>query len=208
MADFIHTLLSQLGYLGVALLMLAETVFPPIPSELIMPLAGMQAARGGLSLAGVVVAGGAGAMTGNIFWYWLGRAIGPDRFRGFVERRGRWLTLSWREVERGERLFQRGGGAFVLLGRLIPTIRSVVSIPAGLLLMPFGRFLVWSTIGTMLWTALLAGAGAALGARYGLVERLVSPVSTVVAIALVVAYIWRVATWRTESGAPAKTHKP
>ena len=205
MADLIHTLLAQLGYLGVALLMLAETVFPPIPSELIMPLAGMQAARGGLSLTGVIAAGATGAMAGNILWYWLARAIGPDRLRRFVDRHGRWLTLSWQEVERGERLFQRGGGAFVLLGRLVPTIRSIVSIPAGLLLMPFGRFLVWSTIGTSLWTALLAGAGAMLGTRYGVVERLVSPVSTVVTVGLIVAYVWRVSTWRPAPGSSSPT---
>lgn len=200
MADLIRTMLAQLGYLGVAMLMLAETVFPPIPSELIMPLAGMQAARGGLSVARAT-----GAMAGNILWHWLARAIGPDRLRRVVDRHGRWLTLSWREVERGERLLQRGGGAFVLPRRLVPTIRSIVSIPAGLLLMPFGRFLVWPTIGTSLWTALLAGADAMLGTRYGVVERLVSPVLTVVTVGLVAAYVWRVSTWRPARGSSSPT---
>ncbi|KIU26032.1 alkaline phosphatase [Sphingomonas melonis] len=196
MTSLIEQMLSHMGYVGIALLMLAETIFPPVPSEVIMPLAGMQTARGPLGLAGVIAAGTAGAMVGNLFWYWVARRLGVDRFRRFVERRGRWLALDWNDVERGRRLFGNWGGAVVGLGRLVPTIRSIVSIPAGLLAMPFGRFFLWSLAGTTGWTALLAMAGARLGASYAAVGRFVGPVSTIVIALIAALYLWRIVSWR------------
>lgn len=195
MGDWIAQLIAQLGYVGIALLMFAETVFPPLPSEVIMPLAGMEASHGTMSLAGVVAAGSVGAMAGNVVWFVAARALGVDRFRGFVERHGRWLTLEWNDVERGRRLLADQGGWFVCLGRLVPTIRSIVSIPAGLLRMEWAPFLLWSSIGTIGWTALLAGAGALLDQRFGAVDRFLGPVATVVLVLLLAAYAWRVVRW-------------
>ncbi len=192
--------MDGLGYVGIALLMLAETVFPPIPSEVIMPLAGMQAGRGSLSLAGVIAAGTAGAMAGNVFWYAVARRVGVDRLHGFIDRHGRWLTLDWSDVDRGRHLFSRGGSLFVCFGRMVPTVRSIVSVPAGLLAMPFPRFFAWSLAGTLGWTALLAGAGASLGARHDAVSRVIGPFSLAIIVAIAVWYAWRVATWR-------KTHR-
>ena len=191
--DWVVTLIGNLGYAGIALLMFAETVFPPIPSEVIMPLAGMQAARGPMSIVGVILAGSAGAMLGNMLWFALARALGVDRVRTFIGRHGRWLTIEWRDVERGRRAMERRGRWFVCLGRLIPTVRSIVSIPAGLLRMRWGGFLVWSAVGTMAWTSLLTLAGAYLGQRFGMVERIVSPIATGVIVLLALAYLWRVA---------------
>lgn len=188
--------MAQLGYAGIALLMLVETVFPPIPSEVIMPLAGMEAGKGALSLPGIIAAGTAGAMAGNSFWYGLARLVGADRLRGFIDRHGRWLALDWADVERGRGLFSRSGVVFVCLGRLLPTIRSIVSIPAGLLAMPFGRFFAWSFVGTLGWTALLAGAGALLGQRHEAVAGVVGPISTAIILAMAIWYVWRVATWK------------
>ena len=191
--------MAQLGYIGIALVMLAETVFPPIPSEVIMPLAGMQTNAGPLSLIGVIAAGTVGAMAGNIFWYAVARMVGIDRLHALVDRWGRWLTLDWSEVERGRRLFARGGGVFVCIGRMSPTIRSIGSLPAGLLARPIGRFFCWSLLGTTAWTALLAGVGAALGARYGALERIVGPISTTVVVVIILGYVWRVIRWRKGS---------
>jgi membrane protein DedA with SNARE-associated domain len=159
MGDWVIRLIDQTGYIGVFFLMLAETVFPPIPSEVIMPVAGMRAAQGPLNLWGVVASGTAGAMFGNFFWYLLARVIGMKRFRPFIERYGRWLTLDWPDIEKAERLFGRFGGLIVFFGRLLPTVRSIVSIPAGLLRMRLKSFLIWSTIGTAGWSAALAVAG-------------------------------------------------
>src|SRR4051812_32138638 len=102
MTGIIGWIIGQCGYLGVALLTLAETVFPPLPSEVIIPLAGLEAQRRGLSLAGVVIAGTAGSMAGNLFWYGLALRLGLPRFRPLVERHGRWLTAEWRDIERAE----------------------------------------------------------------------------------------------------------
>lgn len=196
MGQYIQQLIDQLGYVGIAVLMFAETVFPPLPSEVIMPLAGLRAARGTLSLPGAVAAGAAGAMAGNLAWYLAARAIGVDRLHGLIDRHGRWLTLDWAEVERAQGWFRRRGAAFVCLGRMVPTIRSVVSIPAGLLRMPFPRFLVWSTIGTTAWTAALSVAGFLLGQRYTAIDRYLGPVSTAIIVVLLTWYFWRVATWK------------
>lgn len=109
MGQYIQQHIDQLGYLGIALLMFVETVFPPLPSEVIMPLAGVRASRGAMSLPGVIVAGAAGAMAGNVVWYGTARAIGVDRLRGLIDRHGRWATLDWAEVERAEDWFRRHG---------------------------------------------------------------------------------------------------
>jgi len=148
MADWVIRLIEQTGYVGVFLLMFLETVFPPVPSEVIMPIAGLAAARGQMALWGVILSGTAGAMFGNFFWYLLARVIGIERFRPFIERHGRWLTLDWYDVEKAEHLFGRFGGIVVGAGRMLPTIRSVVSIPAGLLRMRLKSFLLWSSLGT------------------------------------------------------------
>ena len=194
MSDWIVRLIEQSGYLGIAFLMFLETVFPPIPSEVIMPVAGVAVAQGKLAIGPVIAAGTAGAMLGNLFWYLAARALGIIRLRPFIDRWGRWLTLSWPEVERAERWIGTKGTLFVMLGRLVPTVRSLVSIPAGLLKMRFSRFFVASTIGTALWTALLAKAGQKLGEHYRAIDRALGPVSTMIMIVLMLLYAWRVWT--------------
>lgn len=196
MGLWIQQLIDQLGYLGIAALMFAETVFPPLPSELIMPLAGLRASRGALSLPGVIAAGAGGAMAGNLAWFLAARAIGVGRLHGLVDRHGRWLTLGWEEVERAQGWFRRHGGTFVCLGRMVPTVRSVVSIPAGLLRMPLARFLLWSSLGTTAWTTALSYAGFLLGQRYTAVDRYLAPISTAVIVILALWYAWRVTTWK------------
>jgi membrane protein DedA with SNARE-associated domain len=195
-ADWTIRLIEQTGYVGVFLLMFLETVFPPIPSEVIMPIAGVQAGQGELSLWAVIVSGAAGAMLGNLFWYALARVIGLKRFRPFIVRYGRWLTIDWDDVEKAERLFGRFGSAIVSLGRMLPTIRSVVSIPAGLLNMRLRSFLVWSTLGTIAWTAALATAGWGLGKAFRDIDKVLGPLSTAVILLIVALYIWRQLTWR------------
>jgi membrane protein YqaA with SNARE-associated domain len=141
--DWIVTAIERTGYLGVFLLMLIDNVFPPIPSEVIMPLAGFAAARGQLSLIGVFLAGTAGSLSGALVWYGVGRWLGRERLRRFATRHGRWLTLSPAEVDRASAWFARRGGLSVLIGRVIPGVRSLISVPAGVAGMPLTPF--WST---------------------------------------------------------------
>lgn len=196
MGDWTIRLIDQTGYVGIFLLMFLETVFPPIPSEVIMTVAGSRTVDGPLTLWGVIASGTAGAMLGNLFWYALARVIGMMRFRPFIDRYGRWLTMDWGDVEKAESLFGRFGGAIVSLGRMLPTIRSVISIPAGLLNMRLKSFLLWSTLGTMVWTAVLATAGWGLGMAFDDVEKILGPLSMAIIALIVVAYVWRQLTWR------------
>ena len=198
MSEWVVRLIEQSGYLGVGFLMFLETMFPPIPSEIIMPLAGVAAANSRMNLGVAIAAGTAGAMLGNIVWYLAARALGHDRLKPIVRRHGKWLTLTWKDVERGHRWFDRHGIAFVLLGRLIPTIRSLVSIPAGLLDMRFRNFVIASTVGTAMWTALLAVAGFKLRENFEDIEKLLAPVSNAVLMLLVFGYVYRLLTHKVD----------
>jgi membrane protein DedA with SNARE-associated domain len=162
-------IIGRLGYAGVAMLTFLENVFPPIPSELVIPLAGFVAADGNLRLSLVIAAGTAGSLAGAAVWYWLGRQIGEHRIRAWVGRHGKWLTLSTRDLDRAQRWFRRHGNAAVFLGRLIPGLRTLVSLPAGFTAMPLAPFLLYSALGTLLWTTALAYAGLGLQANYTVV---------------------------------------
>jgi len=196
MEDWIIRLVDTGGYAGVALLMLLETVFPPVPSEVIMTVAGVAAARGTLNFGGVVAAGTAGAMVGNWLWFILAIKLGRDRMQWLIDRYSRWLTLDWAEVERGHRMFDRHGSIIVLIARMIPTLRSLISVPAGLFGMSQRRFLVFSTLGTAGWSAALAGVGYVLGAKFDDVEKYLGPLSMLVIRLIVASYVWRLATWK------------
>jgi membrane protein DedA with SNARE-associated domain len=195
MSDWIVGFIETHGYLGVALLMMAENVFPPIPSELIMPFAGFAAARGDLHAVGVVLAGSVGSLLGTLPWYWAGRRVGRGRLRQWTQRHGRWLAVSSDELSRAEEHFSRHGGLAVMGGRLVPALRSVISAPAGVMQMPLPRFLLWSGLGTALWTAGLTGLGFVLDAHHEKVGHWIEPVSYGVVTAALVAYVWRVATF-------------
>lgn len=207
MAEWITGVVERLGYLGVFLLMLAENVFPPIPSEIVMPLAGFTASQGELSLPGVIVAGVLGSLAGAIFWYWLGVRFGLKRLRTAAARHGRWLTIAPPDVDEAVRWFEQHGRKAVLFGRLVPAVRTLVSVPAGVLGMGRRRFLAYTTVGTAVWTAALAWAGHALGARYEAVSGWMGPVSNAILVGLVVWYLWRVATFgrRARAGDPSAT---
>jgi membrane protein DedA with SNARE-associated domain len=201
LTDWVIRLIDWGGYAGVFLLMLLETIFPPIPSEEILPVAGMRAAHGPLGLPGVLVASTAGTMTGNTIWYLAARAVGLDRFRKFVERYGRWLTLDWGDVEKVQRLFARYGAGIVFLGRTLPAIRTFISLPAGIVRMPLAHFLIWSTVGTALFAAALAGAGYWAGTQFHRIEEVAGPISSAVCAAILLWYVWRQLTWhRRHSG--------
>ena len=192
MGDWVIRMIEQSGYLGVGFLMFLETIFPPIPSEVIMPVAGVAASRGDLTLGGVIAAGTAGAMLGNIVWYLAARALGIIRLKPLINRYGRWITMNWEEVLRSERWFRANGTFFVFLGRMLPTVRSLVSVPAGLLKMRFRTFVIASTIGTAGWTSALAFAGYQLREQFTEIDEWLGPVSNAILITLLLGYIWRV----------------
>jgi membrane protein DedA with SNARE-associated domain/uncharacterized membrane protein YkvA (DUF1232 family) len=189
--DWIVKIVSEGGYLGIALLMLGENVFPPIPSELIMPLAGFVAATGRLDPVLVVLAGTLGSVLGAVPWYYAGRWLGEERMRAFAARHGRWLTLDDRDLGKAIRWFGRHGRMAVLLGRLVPTVRTLISLPAGMARMPLAPFLIYSSIGSLLWTAALAAAGFLLESNYRLVGDYLDLASRIIIGLIVLAYVYR-----------------
>lgn len=203
MSDWITTLMDSLGAFGVGLLMLAENVFPPIPSEVVMPLAGYTATRDAAApvaaLATIILAGALGSLFGALLWYWVGRAIGIDRLKALSRRQGRWITLTPDEIDRADAWFDRYGGVAVFAGRLVPGVRTFISVPAGASGMPLGRFLVFTSAGTLVWTSLLALAGWLLQSAHGLVSGWVGPVSTAVLVVVLAVYLYRVVTFDADA---------
>lgn len=200
MSEWIGQFIENWGYVAVALLMFMETVFPPIPSEVIMPIAGINVAQQGGSLFGVIVAGTVGAMAGNVLWFWIAWKLGLDRFEQFLVRYGRVLTMDHEEIDRGRRLFHLYGGAFVGVGRVLPTIRSLISVPAGLVRMNVRSFMIYSTIGTFIWTMGLTVAGYYLGNRFEEIDKVIGPLSTAVIFVCFAIYLYRVVMWKRWKG--------
>jgi membrane protein DedA with SNARE-associated domain len=191
MLEWMTEIMNALGYAGIVFLMFLENVFPPIPSEIIMPLAGFTATQGRLSFVGVVIAGMVGSVLGALPLYYLGARVGEHRLVAWADRHGRWLTVSGEDVKRASAWFNRHGGKAVFFGRLVPGIRSLISIPAGISEMNLPLFLLYSAIGTGLWAAFLAYLGYLLGKNYEQVDAYLGPVSYIVLGALAAAFaVW------------------
>ena len=196
MGDWVISVVKSMGYPGITLLMFVENVFPPIPSEVIMPLAGYLASQDTFVIGGVIMAGVIGSVLGALVLYGFGYKLGHDRVCQFATDHGRWLTLSPRDVDRAQAWFERHGKAAVLFCRLIPGIRSLIAIPAGVYRMNLGVFLLFTAIGATLWSSGLALAGYWLGRQWQQIGNYIDPVSWVVVGLIVVWYVYRVATWR------------
>ncbi|WP_415393105.1 DedA family protein [Paracoccus sp. SJTW-4] len=196
MFDWVLSVIEGWGYPGIFLLMVAEHLFPPIPSEVIMPLAGYLAASGTLSLLPTVIAGTLGSVVGTSMWFVVGWWIGAERLKRWAARHGRLMTLSPSDIDRAQAWFDRQGGAAVFLGRMIPAVRTLISVPAGIARMSLWRFYVFTVLGSLLWTLVLTLSGLVLEANFHLVEEVIDPLSKAVVAAVVLVYIYRVATWR------------
>ena len=189
MLEWITNTMNSLGYVGIGLLMFLENLFPPIPSELIMPLAGFTVAQGKMEFAPVVMAGVVGTVLGALPWYYAGKLLGEKRLKSLANRYGKWLGISAKDIDKSKTWFNKHGNTAVLLCRLVPGVRTLISIPAGMSSMPVLPFLVFSTLGTLLWVGLLTYSGYALGNNYHLVEEYIGPVSKIVLVALIVAFV-------------------
>ena len=179
LANWVQDVINQFGYLGVALLVVIENVFPPIPSEIVLPFAGFVAQQGAsavnatadaaqsdTTVVGMMIAATVGSVVGALILYFVSAAIGPERLRGFVERFGKWFGVKSSDLVRAEEWFDRRSSAAVLVGRCVPLIRSIVSIPAGFRRMKLTSFVVLTAIGSAVWNIALIGAGAVLGDQW------------------------------------------
>ena len=178
--------IEQLGYLGVALLVVAENVFPPIPSEIVLPFAGFVAQRGSESVVIMILAATVGSVGGALIVYWIAAVIGDERLHVFTRRFGKWVQIREVDLTRAEEWFDRHATSAVLIGRCVPLIRSVVSIPAGFRRMKLVPYIAYTFAGSLVWNILLIGAGALLGDNWERVGSYVGVFQWVV-IALVIA---------------------
>jgi len=196
MFQWILQVMEQGGYAGIFLLMILETLFPPIPSELVLPLAGFAAARGDLNIIGVIIATTLGGIVGCIPWYLLGRLYGIRRLKKISENYGRWLTLTPDDIDEAQDWFNRHGHLAVFFGRLMPTVRSFISVPAGIARMPFWTFVFYSVLGTTVWNILLLFSGYVLESQYEKIADYVDFFSNAIIISFLSIYFYRVATHR------------
>lgn len=195
MVDFIVDFITRTGYVGVFLLMALENIFPPIPSEMIMPFAGFVASKGDLNVVGVLIAGTAGSVAGAIPWYYAGKLLGRERLKQAAGKYGRWLTVTPKEMESSITAFERHGNLTVLAGRIIPAIRTLISVPAGITDMPLLTFLAFTTAGSLVWSGVLAGAGYLLEKNYSAVAGYVDIAAKTIVAVIVIAYVYRFFTY-------------
>lgn len=200
LATWVESVIESLGYLGVALLVILENVFPPIPSEIVLPFAGFVAQRGDASVVAMVLSATVGAVIGALILYGIAAVIGPERLAAFVSRFGRWFGVKPSDLVRAEQWFDRHAAAAVLLGRCVPLVRSVVSIPAGFRRMKLLPFVLYTAVGSAVWNTALVGAGAVLGAQWDRVEQWVGLFQYVVIVAIL-AFVIRFAVKKLRSRA-------
>lgn len=163
---WIEALVAALGYPGIAIVMFVETIFPPIPSELVLPFAGFLVAEGRFSFFWVVLSATLGALAGALVLYQLGRLWGEERARALVRSHGRWALLTVGDLDRSLALFRRHDGTAVFWARMLPLMRSLISLPAGIARMGPARFILFTALGTLVWNLLLSGAGILLGQNW------------------------------------------
>ncbi len=180
LVGLIQTVIRTLGYPGIVLIMAAENVFPPIPSELVMPFAGFMAREGSFNIMGVIAAGMLGSVLGALVLYWFGAWANEAVVRRFIRRWGRYAFISEDDLDVSLQYFNRHGEAVIFFGRLIPLVRSLISIPAGMDRMPLPRFLFYTVLGTTVWSAVLTYAGWLLRENYDIVARYVERYQSVV----------------------------
>ncbi len=188
--------MNQMGYLGIAILMFLENLFPPIPSELIMPLAGFTVSQGKMEFLPAVIAGVVGTVLGAYPWYYLGKVVSEERLEHLADKYGKWISVSAKDIHKANNWFNRHGGKAVFLCRLVPGVRTLISLPAGINGMPLLPFTLYSTVGTTLWVGFLTAIGYKLGNNYELVDEYLGPVSKIVLASLIIFFLLWVARKR------------
>lgn len=193
LVDWLVNLIGSMGYWGVGLSMFVESFFAPIPSEIILPFSGFVASQGRLNIYIVIIVATIAAYLGSLPFYLIGR-WGEKAVLKFLDKYGKYLFLSKGDVEKSYSVFEKYGSKIVLVGRVIPIVRTVISFPAGVSKMKLGIFTLYTLVGTLIWSTILAFAGYFLGENWKSVSEYVSryeKVIIVLILAFIVWYIWR-----------------
>ncbi|MCG3419690.1 DedA family protein [Oceanobacillus jordanicus] len=163
MENWITNIMEQFGYLGILLMMALENLFPPIPSEIVLPFGGFLTTYTNITVWGVVIAATIGSLLGAIVLYWIGTLLDVDRLERIIKRWGRIARIKVKDVHKADAWFDKYGYWTVLIGRMVPVVRSLISIPAGMSNMRFGLFMLFTVIGTLIWNSILITVGVILG---------------------------------------------
>lgn len=192
LTDWLVQVMHHLHYVGIFLLVALARIFPPLPAESVIPLAGIGAATGEFTLAGIAVAGGLGSLAGQMVWFLPSRLMSRERLEAFLKTYGPWLTINPKKVRQSTDWFGKRGGIAVLLSQPVPGVRTLISIPAGACRMPILSYMLASGVGSVLWTLLLAWSGYMLS-TWPFAHRLVGYVTVGLLVVLVGLYLWRLA---------------
>ena len=191
--DYINLAVEKntlIAYLTICLAMFLENIIPPIPSEIIMPLGGFFVYQQKLNFYFLVFWGLLGTILGSLPWYYLGRLVNEKRLSNFLERKGKYLGISTNDLIKSKKWFEKYGVSLVFWGRLVPGIRTLISVPAGIELMPLKKFLLWTTFGSFIWVALLTYLGYLFGENYPIIETYLGQVKYVVKPILILIFLY------------------
>ncbi len=181
---------SLIAYLTICLAMFLENIIPPIPSEIIMPLGGFFVYQQKLNFYILVFWGLFGTILGSLPWYYLGRLVNEKRISNFLDKKGKYLGISSNDLIKSKKWFDKYGVSLVFWGRLVPGIRTLISVPAGIELMPLRRFLIWTTMGSLIWVVLLTYAGYLFGENYPIIETYIDQIKYFVKPILILVFIY------------------
>jgi membrane protein DedA with SNARE-associated domain len=190
LANWATDVIEKLGYTGVFLMIVLENVFPPIPSEAILPLAGFLAGEGEMWLPGVILAATLGAVVGALILYYIGVLVGDSRLRWLIQRYGKWFAIKESDLDTANGWFDRYGGPAVMICRVVPIVRSLISLPAGLRRMPLSQFVLYTALGSLVWNCVLVLTGWWLGDNWEEVGTYVDFLEIPVILAAVGAVGW------------------
>jgi alkaline phosphatase len=190
---------STMAYLTICFAMFLENIIPPIPSEIIMPLGGFFVYQQKLNFYILVLWGVLGTIAGSIPWYYLGKLVNEKRLSNFLDKRGKFIGITSDDLIKSKRWFDKYGASLVFWGRLVPGIRTLISVPAGMELMPLRKFLIWTSLGSLIWVALLTYAGFVFGENYQIIETyldqikyILKPILILILVYFLIKFIIRV----------------
>ncbi len=181
---------STIAYLTICLGMFLENIIPPIPSEIIMPLGGFFVYQQKLNFYALVFWGLFGTIAGSMPWYYLGKLVNEKRLSNFLDKNGKYLGITSNDLAKSKIWFDKYGVSLVFWGRLVPGIRTLISVPAGMELMPLRKFLIWTTLGSLIWILLLTYAGFVFGENYQIIETYLEQIKYIVKPILLLVFIY------------------
>ena len=181
---------STIAYLTIGFAMFLENIIPPIPSEIIMPLGGFFVYQQKLNFYILVFWGLFGTIAGSMPWYYLGKLVNEKKLSNFLDKRGKYIGITSNDLIKSKRWFDKYGASLVFWGRLVPGIRTLISVPAGMELMPLRKFLIWTSLGSLLWVTLLTYAGFVFGENYRIIETYLDQIKHIIKPILILIFVY------------------